>query len=148
MQLYVISVFVIAFVVALFAMQNSEVVTLMFLSWEFNASLIVVIVGCVALGSILMGLLGGIAQFRLNLKLRGARRTVAKLEERISELETERDDFKQTAAELEQELMVAFANEAENCGEVTREVLEPSIRDSDEDEFIDAFTQTEHDNKE
>jgi putative membrane protein len=147
-QLYVISVFVIAFVVALFAMQNSEVVTLMFLSWEFDASLIVVIVGCVALGSILMGLLGGIAQFRLNLKLRGARRTVAKLEERISELETERDDLKQTAAELEQELMVAFANEAENCREVIREVLEPSIRDSDEDEFIDAFTQTEHDNKE
>lgn len=144
MQLYVIFVFIIAFVVALFAMQNSEVVTLVFLSWEFDASLIVVIVGCVAVGSILMGLLGGITQFRLNLKLRGARRMIAKLDERISELEKERDDLKQTTMELEQELMVAFANESERQNKVTRDVLEPSIGDLDEDEPVDAFTQDDH----
>lgn len=143
MQLYVISVFIIAFIVALFAMQNSEVVTLVFLSWEFKTSLIVVIVGCVALGSILMGILGGIAQFRLNLKLRGARRTISKLEEQVSELEKERDELLQTTAELEQELMVALANESAAGEEAIEDVVEDDTKDLDEDERMDVSTEDE-----
>jgi putative membrane protein len=144
MQLYVIFLLVIAFLVALFAMQNSNIITLVLLSWKFDTSLTVVIVGCVALGSILVGLLGGIAQFRLNLKLRGVRRTGVKLEEQVKRLEQERDDLKETILGLEQELIIAYANSKEESNATAVENGRINIKDADEDEPIDEYAQEEN----
>ena len=69
MQGFLIIGIVFALIIAIFSIQNAVPVSLSFFSWQFNTSLVVVILGAVALGALVMGIFGSIKQFRLKRKM-------------------------------------------------------------------------------
>jgi len=64
MQLLLVVLSGLLLAVALFALQNSEVVTVRFWPWEFQASLAAVILGATAVGALIAGLLGLASRLR------------------------------------------------------------------------------------
>ena len=53
MQGYLVSALIFALLVAIFAIQNTTVVVINFLMWEFHTSLVLVILGSALLGALL-----------------------------------------------------------------------------------------------
>jgi len=64
MQLLFIVLTLLLLAVALFALQNSEVVTVRFWPWQFRASLAAVILGATAGGALIAGLVGLASRLR------------------------------------------------------------------------------------
>lgn len=69
-----------AFLVALFALQNSEVVRVGFMGWKFETSLVLVILGSALLGFLIALLLGLIMQIKLRFQLYKAKQQIKLLE--------------------------------------------------------------------
>lgn len=78
---------ILALVTAVFALQNTDVVAIKFLFWEYQTSLVLVILGSAGLGFLLTFLasLGG--RWRGSRTRRSLESTVKSQEERIRELE-------------------------------------------------------------
>jgi lipopolysaccharide assembly protein A len=74
-----------AMLVALFAVQNSHEVLVKFLTWELHTSLALLVIGAVAAGALLLGLLALFRQVGLGLKLwderSRSRKTATELEQ-------------------------------------------------------------------
>ncbi|EAX46770.1 hypothetical protein TcarDRAFT_0435 [Thermosinus carboxydivorans Nor1] len=79
--------FVFALLVAIFAVQNSLPVTVTFLMWSFQTSLVIIILGAATFGALVIVSLATLAQFRLQ-------RTISLLTQRLSDLETENNELK------------------------------------------------------
>ncbi|WP_093687828.1 LapA family protein [Sporolituus thermophilus] len=79
--------FVFALLVAIFAVQNSLPVTVSFLMWSFQTSLVIIILGAATFGALVIVSLATLAQFRL-------KRTIHQLRQRLSDLETENNELK------------------------------------------------------
>ena len=77
-----ISAAVFAFLVALFALQNSEIVRVGFLGWNFETSLVLVILGSALLGFLTALFLGMIMQIKLRFQLYKARQQIRLMEEK------------------------------------------------------------------
>jgi uncharacterized integral membrane protein len=73
---------VFAFLVALFALQNSEIVRVGFMGWKFETSLVLVILGSALLGFLTALFLGMIMQIKLRFQLYKARQQIRLLEEK------------------------------------------------------------------
>ncbi len=67
---------VFAFLVALFALQNSEIVRVGFMGWKFETSLVLVILGSALLGFLTALFLGMIMQIKLRFQLYKARQQI------------------------------------------------------------------------
>ena len=76
-----ISAAVFAFLVALFALQNSEIVRVGFLGWNFETSLVLVILGSALLGFLTALFLGMIMQIKLRFQLYKARQQIRLMEQ-------------------------------------------------------------------
>ncbi len=87
MVVYVILALVFAVFVALFAVQNSMEVTVSFLTWQWNTSVAVVILGAAAFGAVFGGLLALVREIQLKLKLRSVQGQVRRLETLLEEAE-------------------------------------------------------------
>lgn len=74
MQKNVILILLFSILVAVFSIQNAHSVSVSFFTLSFEVSLIVVILGAIAFGSIIMGLFGSIKQLRLKREIRAMRR--------------------------------------------------------------------------
>jgi uncharacterized integral membrane protein len=72
--------------IALFTIQNSNQIPIHFLFKQFYISQALVILIAVISGAIIVMLLGAIKQIQLNLKVKGASKMVAKLEEENQQL--------------------------------------------------------------
>ena len=83
-QFYAILIAAFALAVALFAIQNTDPLTVRFAIWSFTASQAAVILGAAIAGAIVGGLLGLQAQLR-------ARRAARKAEARLREIYPPRD---------------------------------------------------------
>jgi len=87
MQLYLVGALIFALLVAVFAVQNTLMVTISFLMWEFNISLVLVILGAASLGALcvfLVGMFKNFGHWRKQRELEGK----SKLQdEKIKELE-------------------------------------------------------------
>ena len=79
--------FVFALLVAVFAVQNSLPVTVTFLVWSFQTSLVIIILGAATFGAMTILSLALLVQFKL-------RRTITKLTETQRQLETENHELK------------------------------------------------------
>lgn len=91
-----------ALIVAVFAIQNAEVVNIRFLTWQFqNISLVLVILGSAAIGALLLFILGTIKQVSMTLKLKDAEGKIRKLENQLKELQ-ELQEREQKEKALEQ----------------------------------------------
>jgi len=72
-----------AFLVALFALQNSEIVRVGFMGWKFETSLVLVILGSALLGFLTALFLGMIMQIKLRFQLYKARQQIRLMDEKV-----------------------------------------------------------------
>ena len=92
MQLTLVIAVIFALIVAIFAVQNSGSVDLRFLQWEIqDVSLVLVILGSVALGALLIFLLGLVKQIKMVRKVRELEWKNKQFEEKIAQQETEKE---------------------------------------------------------
>jgi uncharacterized integral membrane protein len=75
-------------VVAAFALQNTDVVTVQFLLWDYQASLVLIILGALLLGTLLAILASNGPRIRRARELRRLESLTKSQETRIQELET------------------------------------------------------------
>lgn len=75
-----------ALLVAVFAVQNAKPVAVAFLVWEFEISLVLIILGSAALGAIAVFLLGTLNLVQKNRKLKEATQRVQSLESELEQL--------------------------------------------------------------
>ena len=94
MQLFTIAALLFAAVAVLFALQNTAVVAVSFLAWEFQSSLAIVLLLAVVAGALLMGLISTPATLRNQWE-----RT--RLAKRAEKLDAEVAALKATVARLE-----------------------------------------------
>ena len=73
-----------AFLIAVFAVQNSVTVDVNFITWNVQASLVLVVLGSAALGFLLAMSLLFYSQIRLRYQLYKARDTIKQLEETLA----------------------------------------------------------------
>jgi uncharacterized integral membrane protein len=87
MRLYVISALVIAFLAILFALQNTNLVTIQLFVWEYQQSLALILLGTLAIG-VIIGLLVSIpAVIRRNVQIARSQKQVDSLTQQISDKE-------------------------------------------------------------
>lgn len=97
MQGILILALIIAIIIAVFSIQNALIVSLSFLSWEFEISLVVVILGSLVIGALMMGLFSIMKQFRLQ-------KSIKKLKSEKEELFREKENIKNELQELKKNL--------------------------------------------
>ena len=79
--------FLFALLVAIFAVQNAVFVTVSFLFWSFQTSLVLVVLGAATFGAMAVLSLASLAQFRLRRTLRRARQRLGEMEAEVATLQ-------------------------------------------------------------
>ncbi|HWR20972.1 MAG TPA: LapA family protein [Verrucomicrobiae bacterium] len=87
-QFSLIGFLILAVVIATFSIQNSGEAIVTFIWWQFQSSLVVVILISTALGAIMAIFLSLPGTFRLRIRLREQSQRIAELEQRLQECET------------------------------------------------------------
>lgn len=111
MQLILVAAFVLALIVAIFAIQNAITVQVVLFTWQFETSLVVVIFGAAILGALSVGLFGLMQYIKLKLKLRKKEQKVNQLERKLTESSSTEGDG--TEKELIQKEEMVENKEAE-----------------------------------
>ncbi|MGM0602358.1 MAG: LapA family protein [Bacillota bacterium] len=87
MQRNLIIALVFALLIAIFAMQNAVSVTLSFFNYSFQTSLVVVVLGSMAVGALIMGLFSSLKQIKLKREIRQLQKKYSELEAKFSHLQ-------------------------------------------------------------
>ncbi|VBB06044.1 Hypothetical protein LUCI_1255 [Lucifera butyrica] len=98
---YIFSAFVFSLLVAIFAVQNSLPVTLTFMAWSFQLSLVVIILGAATFGALVILCLAMLVQFRLRRNLSKVRQLNGKLEAETTALKSKLEQYEQNAEKKE-----------------------------------------------
>ena len=88
-QLSLIGFLILAIVVAIFSIQNSGEAVVKFIWWQFQSSLVVVILISTALGAIMAIFLNLPGNFRLRMRVREQSQRMAELERQLQERESQ-----------------------------------------------------------
>ena len=100
MQINIIVFLIFAVLVAAFAVQNTMPVVVKFLLWEANLSLVLVILGSVAVGAILL--------FTINIvKQHSGKREMKEMARQVLELTRDKAELEKTLAGMKQTLTVS-----------------------------------------
>ncbi|CBE69707.1 MAG: LapA family protein [Candidatus Methylomirabilis oxygeniifera] len=89
-QLSLIGFLILAMIVAIFSIQNSGEAVVTFIGWQFQSSLVVVILISTALGAIMAIFLSLPGTFRLRMRMREQAQRIAELEQQLQQRETKR----------------------------------------------------------
>ena len=81
MQKNLIAVLAFAIVVAIFSIQNAGPVSLVFFTWQFETSLVVVVLGSAGLGALVMWIISSFKQLKLKKEKRKLNKEKKKLQE-------------------------------------------------------------------
>jgi len=108
MQGFLIVGIVFALLIAIFSIQNAVPVSLSFFSWQFDTSLVVVILGAVAVGALIMGIFSSVKQFRMKRKLN-------KLQRNNKELEKANKDLSDQLARIHEDKNEKYMDDNENA---------------------------------
>jgi len=84
---YLVLALLFALLIAIFSLQNTQEVKVMFLFWEFTTSLAAVILGAVGLGVIFTVVVSLVERVRSGLKIRRYKGQVEELEKKLSSRE-------------------------------------------------------------
>ncbi len=103
-QVVLVLALVFSLLVAVFAVQNADPVTVKLLAWRFDTSLVIVILAAAAGGAALLALLGVFAQLRLGLQLKSTKGRAGQLQKELVRLEEEKSRLAQEVARLDREL--------------------------------------------
>lgn len=79
MQVQLILILIFAIIVAAFAIQNTMAVVIRFLFWEANLSLVLVILGSIALGALFIYLVDLVRQIKVKREIKEFNRQIAEL---------------------------------------------------------------------
>lgn len=90
-----------ALLVAIFAVQNSVPVAVSFFTWQFQMSLVLIILGAAALGAVAVFLLGLVRLVRQGRLLREAQNKVKRLEDELTKLKGESAEAEEKPATVE-----------------------------------------------
>ncbi|AIS52104.1 hypothetical protein TKV_c09250 [Thermoanaerobacter kivui] len=93
-QYYNILALIFAILVAIFAISNAGPVDISFLYWHYSISQALVILLSAAIGAIIVGIIGVFGQIRYSVTIKG-------LNNRIKELEKEKEELNQKVMELQ-----------------------------------------------
>ncbi len=102
--------------VALFAVQNSHEVMVKFLAWELQTSLALLVIGAVAAGALLLGLLALFRQVGLGLKLWDERSRARKTVSDLDQARLAGQQFRKEIARLQEHTRRLAARLAESHG--------------------------------
>jgi uncharacterized integral membrane protein len=89
-QLSLIGFLILAMIVAIFSIQNSGEAVVKFVWWQFQSSLVVVILISTALGAIMAIFLSLPGTFRLRMRMREQAQRIAELEQQLQQRDTKR----------------------------------------------------------
>ncbi len=97
---------VIMLLVAIFSVQNKDMVYVSFLIWNTQVPLVIVVLGSLTAGAVLSGFLGVFRQFSMGRKIKAGSK-------RAKNLEEENAGLKKRIEELQNELSTSQENEEE-----------------------------------
>ena len=89
-QLSLIGFLIFAMIVAIFSIQNAGEAVVKFIWWQFQSSVVVVILISTALGAIMAIFLSLPGTFRLRMRMREQAQRIAELEQQLQQRETKR----------------------------------------------------------
>ncbi len=92
-QFGVILALLFSMIIALFAIANNEPIVVNYLYGRTEVSAVIVIIGSAILGALVVFLLSIFRQVRTGLMMRGLRQEINNLQEKIQEIEVERDSL-------------------------------------------------------
>lgn len=111
MQKNLIIALVFAILVAIFSIQNSGPVSLLFFGWEFSTSLVVVVLGAAVLGALIMWIISSFKQLQNKKEKKNLKKEMKKLGEEKEILEKEIEDLEK---KLEHRKNITDKNENDN----------------------------------
>lgn len=79
----------ITLLVAIFSIQNKDMISIAFLTWVFQVPAVLLVLGSVTLGALLTGLLSTFKQFGLGRVIRGHQSKIRQLEKELQELKSQ-----------------------------------------------------------
>lgn len=88
--------------VAIFSIQNKDIISIAFLTWVFQVPAVLLVLGSVTLGALLTGLLSTFRQFGLGREIRGYQSKIRQLEKELQELKPPADAGKEAGGEPKQ----------------------------------------------
>ncbi|MGM0471286.1 MAG: LapA family protein [Bacillota bacterium] len=118
MQIILVLALVFALFVAIFAIQNATTVSIILFAWQFETSLVVVILSAAILGALSAGLFGLVRYIQWQMKLKRKRDKIRELESKLTDLEAK--------IETEEEPVISV-NEGSNTQSKVKEDLEQEI---------------------
>ncbi len=92
-QFSIIAALIFSLIIAIFALANSQPVLINYLYGKAEVSAVIVILCSAVSGALVLFLFNLVRQIKASLRLRGLRNDIKMLEERVKELEKERDFF-------------------------------------------------------
>ena len=95
MQFYLISALVFSLLVAVFAIQNTEMVVIKFLTWSFPVSLVLIVLGSAVAGALVLYFLGLFKQVGAWMKIRQINHHKSELENQVKKLEAQLNAVKE-----------------------------------------------------
>lgn len=124
MQIYLVSALIFSLLVAVFAIQNTEVVVIQFLTWNFSVSLVLVILGSAVVGALALFFLSLFRQVgswvtirQLNHRKEELEKQLKKLEEKNKDLESEKTVQQEEKIASHQEEQAVMPKETVNAQE-------------------------------
>ncbi|MDI3547682.1 MAG: hypothetical protein PWR10_1334 [Halanaerobiales bacterium] len=103
MQRNILIILFFALIVAIFAIQNANTVSISIFTWKYEVSLVIIVLGAIVFGAIIMGLVTSIKQIRLSRELRAVKNEREKLQETNRVLEKRIAQLKKEAGEAGKE---------------------------------------------
>ncbi len=107
-------------VAVIFALGNTDVVTISFLTWHIEGSLALILLVSVAIGIVIGVLLMVPGAIKRNLALSGQKKKIKTLEQQLDQHKQELDDHKSKVTQLESKVKETEAQEAQVVDEINQ----------------------------
>jgi uncharacterized integral membrane protein len=114
MQILLIFSFIIAFLAILFAIQNTEIVSIRFLLWETHGSLALILFIALVAGALISYLATTPGQIKQRMANSSQRKQIAELEGQLASTQTELQDTNDKLQKIEAERLAADAEETQD----------------------------------
>lgn len=113
MQIFLIFSFLIAFVAILFAIQNTEIVSIRFLIWETEGSLALILFIALLAGALISYLATTPGQIRHRMTISSQRKRIAEVESQLASTQDELNAAQGKLEEIEEEKLAAQTEDSE-----------------------------------
>ena len=110
MQKNLIIALIFAIIVAIFSIQNSGPVSLVFFTWEFTTSLVVILLASAVLGAIIMWVISSFKQLKLKKEIRDLKKEIRNLDKEVEKIMKEKEEIAKEKESLKED----FVNYKEN----------------------------------